>query len=166
MVNSHDMADVGTCQTIQLLHLFGGIIVVIAHEVSPAQFFKMLLGIIGTSVFSLGRYLMAVSVCPECRLAHTESILHVISCYPLGDAVDVNGSTKELINMPFAVIVLASDTAHRYLVALGGCKQYFCIPLLGTNVLPQNSHFLVGLILFDIAMFYILGVFHRWSKLK
>ena len=24
------------------------------------------------------------------------------------------------------------------------------------NVLPQNSHFLVGLILFDIAMFYIL----------
>lgn len=26
---------------------------------------------------------------------------------------------------------------------------------LGTNVLPQNSHFLVGLILFDFAMFYI-----------
>ena len=24
------------------------------------------------------------------------------------------------------------------------------------NVLPQNSHFLVGLILFDFAMFYIL----------
>ena len=35
-------------------------------------------------------------------------------------------------------------------------EQYFCIPLLGTNVLPQNSHFLVGLILYDIAMFYIL----------
>ena len=31
----------------------------------------------------------------------------------------VNGSTEELINMSFAVIVLASDTAHRYLVALG-----------------------------------------------
>ena len=122
--------------------------------------------ILPSHAFTFGGYLMAVGVCPECRLAHTESILHVISCYPLGDAVDVNGSTKELINMPFAVIVLASDTAHRYLVALGGCKQYFCIPLLGTNVLPQNSHFLVGLILFDIAMFYILGVFHRWSKLK
>ena len=26
------------------------------------------------------------------------------------------------------------------------------IYVLGTNVLPQNSHFLVGLILFDIAM--------------
>ena len=122
--------------------------------------------ILPSHAFTFGGYLMAVGVCPECRLAHTESILHVISCYPLGDAVDVNGSTKELINMPFAVIVFASDTAHRYLVALGGCKQYFCIPLLGTNVLPQNSHFLVGLILFDIAMFYILGVFHRWSKLK
>ena len=122
--------------------------------------------ILPSHAFTFGGYLMAVGVCPECRLAHTESILHVISCYPLGDAVDVNGSTKELINMPFAVIVLASDTAHRYLVALGGCKQYFCIPLLGTNILPQNSHFLVGLILFDIAMFYILGVFHRWSKLK
>ena len=24
MVNSHNMADIGTCQTIQLLHLFGG----------------------------------------------------------------------------------------------------------------------------------------------
>lgn len=122
--------------------------------------------ILPSHAFTFGGYLMAVGVCPECRLAHTESILHVISCYTLGDAVDVNGSTKELINMPFAVIVLACDTAHRYLVALGGCKQYFCIPLLGTNVLPQNSHFLVGLILFDIAMFYILGVFHRWSKLK
>ena len=122
--------------------------------------------ILPSHAFTFGGYLMAVGVCPECRLAHTESILHVISCYPLGDAVDVNGSSEELVNMPFAVIVLASDTAHRYLVALGGCKQYFCIPLLGTNVLPQNSHFLVGLILFDIAMFYILGVFHRWSKLK
>ena len=122
--------------------------------------------ILPSHAFTFGGYLMAVGVCPECRLAHTESILHVISCYPLGDAVDVNGSSEELVNMPFAVIVLASDTAHRYLVALGGCKQYFCIPLLGTNVVPQNSHFLVGLILFDIAMFYILGVFHRWSKLK
>ena len=112
--------------------------------------------ILPSHAFTFGGYLMAVGVCPECRLAHTESILHVISCHPFRYAVEVNGSTKELINMPFAVIVLASDTAHRYLVALGGCKQYFCIPLLGTNVLPQNSHFLVGLILFDIAMFYIL----------
>ena len=50
MVNSHYMADVGTCQTIQLLHLFGCIIVAIVHEVSPAQFFKMFLGIIGTTI--------------------------------------------------------------------------------------------------------------------
>lgn len=120
MVSSHNMADIGTCQTIQLLHLFGGIIVVIAHEVSPAQFFKMFLGIIGTSVFSLGRYLMAVGVCPECRLAHAKDFLYIISGNPLGDAVYVNSSTEKHVNMPFAVIVLASDTAHRYLVASGG----------------------------------------------
>ena len=112
--------------------------------------------ILPSHAFTFGGYLMAVGVCPECRLAHAKGFLYIISGHPFRDAVDVNGSTEELINMPFAVIVLASDTAHRYLVALGGCKQYFCIPLLGTNVLPQNSHFLVGLILFDIAMFYIL----------
>ena len=112
--------------------------------------------ILPSHAFTFGGYLMAVGVCPECRLAHAKGFLYIISSHPFRDAVEVNGSTEELINMPFAVIVLACDTAHRYLVALGGCKQYFCIPLLGTNVLPQNSHFLVGLILFDIAMFYIL----------
>ena len=106
MVNSHDMADVGTCQTIQLLHLFGGIIVVIVHEVSPAQFFKMLLGVIGTTILTFGRYLMAVGVCPECRLAHAKGFLYIISSHPLGDAVDVNGSTEELINMSFAVVTV------------------------------------------------------------
>ena len=104
------------------------------------------ISILPSHAFTFGGYLMAVGVCPECRLAHAKGFLYIISGHPFRDAVDVNGSTEELINMPFAVIVLASDTAHRYLVALGGCKQYFCIPLLGTNVLPQNSHFLVGLI--------------------
>lgn len=45
-------------------------------------------------------------------------------------------------------------------------EQYFYIPLRDTNALPQNSHFLIGLILFDIAMFYIIWVFHRGSKRK
>ena len=59
------MADVGTCQTIQLLHLFGGIIVVIAHEVSPAQFFKMLLGADPLYVFepSFSFCLIIVVIC-------------------------------------------------------------------------------------------------------
>ena len=98
MVNSHDMADVGTCQTIQLLHLFGGIIVVIAHEVSPAQFFKMLLGIIGTTILTLCRYLIAIGVCPKCRLAHRKGCLHLISRHPFRDAVEVNGCFE---NLPF-----------------------------------------------------------------
>ena len=63
---------------------------------------------------------MTICICPECRLAHAESILYIISSHPLSDAVDVNGSTEELVNMPFAVLVLASDTAHRYLVAFRG----------------------------------------------
>src|SRR5574344_1068607 len=148
MVNSHDMADVGTCQTIQLRHLFGGIIVVIAHEVSPAQFFKMLLGIIGTSVFSLGRYLMAVSVSPECRLAHAESILYIISSHPFRDTVEVNGSTEEFINMSFAVIVLASDTAHRYLVTFGGGVEPRLLDLI------NGHHFLARIIVKHLILLF------------
>lgn len=60
------LADVGTCQTLQLLHLFCGIIAIIAHEVSPAKFFKMFLGIIGTTILTFGGYLMTVGVCPKC----------------------------------------------------------------------------------------------------
>ena len=104
MVNSHYLADIGTCQTIQLLHLLCGIIAVIVHDVSPAQFFKMLLGIIGATILTFGRYLVTIGVCPECRLAHAESILYIISRHPFRYAVEVNGSTEELINMPFAVI--------------------------------------------------------------
>lgn len=41
-------------------------------------------------------------------------------------------------------------------------EQYFCIPLLDVNVLPQNAHFLVFFILSLILMFYTLFcVFHR-----
>ena len=108
MVYFHNMADICTCQTIQLLHLFCGIIAIIAHEVSPAKFFKMFLGIIGATILTFGGYLMAVGVCPECRLAHAKGFLYIISSHPLGDAVEVNGSSEELINMPFAVIVLAT----------------------------------------------------------
>ena len=32
-------------------------------------------------------------------------------------------STEELINMSFTIIILASDTAHWHLVALGGCIE-------------------------------------------
>ena len=104
--------------------------------------------ILPSHAFTFGGYLMAVGVCPECRLAHTESILHVISCYPLGDAVDVNGSTNELINMPFAVIVLASDTAHRYLVALGGCIEPRLLDLI------NGHHFLTRIIVKHLILLF------------
>ena len=164
MVSSHNMADIGTCQTIQLLHLFGGIIVVIVHEVSPAQFFKMFLGVISTTILTFGRYLMAVGVCPECRLAHAKGFLYIISSHPLGDAVDVNGSTEELINMPFAVIVLASDTAHRYLVALGGGVEPRLLDLI------NGHHFLARIIvkhlilLFPFCRFLVLCWFFCFCR--
>src|SRR5574344_1042583 len=148
MVNSHNMADIGTCQTIQQLHLFGGIIVVIAHEVSPAQFFKMFLGIIGATILTFGGYLMTICICPECRLAHTESIRYIINSHPFHDAVDVNGSTEELINMPFAVIVLASDTAHRYLVALGGGVEPRLLELI------NGHHFLTRIIVKHLILLF------------
>ena len=99
MVYSHDMADIGTCQTIQLLHLFCGIIAIIAHEGSSAKVLKMFLGIIGATILTFGGYLMAVGVCPECRLAHAKGFLYIISSHPLGDAVEGNGSSEELINI-------------------------------------------------------------------
>lgn len=41
-------------------------------------------------------------------------------------------------------------------------EQYFCIPLLAVNSLPQNAHLLVFFILSLILMFYTLFyVFHR-----
>ena len=41
-------------------------------------------------------------------------------------------------------------------------QQYFCIPLLDVNVLPQNAYFLVVFILSLILMFYTLFcVFYR-----
>ena len=97
MMHSYDMADVGTCQTIQLLYLLCGLIAVIVHEVSPAQFFKMLLGIIGTTILTLCRYLIAVGVCPKCRLAHRKGCLHLISRHPFRDAVEVNGCFENLL---------------------------------------------------------------------
>ena len=79
----------------------------------------MFLGVIGTTILTFSGYLMSICICPECRLAHAKGFLYIISGHPFRDAVEVNGSSEELINMSFAVIVLASDTAHRYLVALG-----------------------------------------------
>ena len=83
---------------------------------------------------------MAVGVCPECRLAHAKDFLYIISGNPLGDAVYVNSSTEKHVNMPFAVIVLASDTAHRYLVASGGGVEPRLFDLI------NGHHFLTRII--------------------
>lgn len=110
MMHFHDMADVGTRKTIQLLHLFGGIIVVIAHLVGSAKFFKMFLGIIGATILTLGRYLVAIGVCPKCCLAHRKGSLHLIGSHPFRGAVEVNGCAEEFVNMAFAVCKGCSQT--------------------------------------------------------
>src|SRR5574344_1501197 len=91
---------------------------------------------------------MSICICPKCRLAHTESILHVISCHPFRDAVEVNGSSEELINMSFAVIVLARDTAHRYLFALGGCIEPRLLDLI------NGHHFLARIIVKHLILLF------------
>ena len=91
---------------------------------------------------------MAVGVCPECRLAHAESFPYIISSHPFRDTVEVNGCTEELINMPFAVIVLASDTAHRYLVALGGCIEPRLLDLI------NGHHFFTRIIVKHLILLF------------
>ena len=91
---------------------------------------------------------MAVGVCPECRLAHAKSFPYIISSHPFRDTVEVNGSTEELVNMPFAVIVLASDTAHRYLVALGGGVEPRLLDLI------NGHHFLARIIVKHLILLF------------
>ena len=77
-----------------------------------------------------------------------KGFLYIISSHPLGDAVDVNGSTEELINMPFAVIVLASNTTHRYLVALGGGVEPRLLDLI------NGHHFLARIIVKHLILLF------------
>ena len=98
------------------------VIVDIAHEVSPAQFFKMFLGIIGTTILTFSGYLMAVGVCPECRLAHAKGFLYIISGHPFRDAVDVNGSTEE----PHQYAVCCNSSCQRYGTSVSGCAWQRC----------------------------------------
>ena len=119
VLNLDDMANIGRGESINLLYLFYGVVVFIAHKVGSAKFRQMGLGVIGTPIFSFGGNLMAIGVCPKCRGFHGEKFLHLLGCQPLGDLADVNGYTKELINVFLAVVVLACDTADRYLVAFG-----------------------------------------------
>ena len=53
-----DVADVGLSQSIELLHLFNGIIVLVLQQVSSAEFVKVALGVVGVSVLTLAWYLV------------------------------------------------------------------------------------------------------------
>ena len=85
-----------------------------------------------------------------------KGFLYIISSHPLGDAVDVNGSTEKLINVPFAVIVLASNTTHWYLVAFGGGVEPRLLDLI------KGHHFLTRII---VKHFNILFPFCRFLVL-
>jgi len=65
VLNLDDMANIGRGESINLLYLFYGIVVFIAHKVGSAKFRQMGLGVIGTSIFSFGWNLMAIGVCTE-----------------------------------------------------------------------------------------------------
>ena len=111
------MANIGRGESINLLYLFYGIVVFIAHKVGSAEFRQMGLGVIGTSIFSFGWNLMAIGVCTEGCGFHVEQFFHLLGCQPLGDLADVNGYTEELVNVFLAVIVLSSDTARNTLMS-------------------------------------------------
>ena len=76
-------------------------------------------GVIGTPVFSFGRYLVAVGICPECGGLHAEYFFRFFNQEPVGDIACINRHTEELVNVFLAVIVFPCDAADRNAVALG-----------------------------------------------
>ena len=114
------MADVGGGKSVNLPDLLHGVVAFIVHEVCPAEFVQMGFGVVGTPVFSFGRYLVAMGVCPECGRLHAEQFFRFFNQEPVGDIAGINCHTEKLVNVFFAVIVLLCDAADRYAVALGG----------------------------------------------
>ena len=114
------MADVGGGKPVNLPDLFHGVVAFIVHEVCPAEFVQMGFGVVGTPVFSFGRYLVAVGVCPECARLHAEQSFRFFNQEPVGDIACVNRHTEELVNMLLAVVVLSCNAADGDAVALGG----------------------------------------------
>lgn len=96
--------------------------------------------IVGLGSFTLTSILgiIAIIMSGVLMARKIKGFLYIISSHPLGDAVDVNGSTEKLINVPFAVIVLASNTTHCYLVAFGGGVEPKLLDLInGHNFLAR-----------------------------
>ena len=113
------MADVGGGKPVNLPDLLHGVVAFIVHEVCPAEFVQMGFGVIGTPVFSFGRYLVAVGICPECGGLHAEYFFRFFNQEPVGDIACINRHTEELVNVFLAVIVFPCDAADRNAVALG-----------------------------------------------
>ena len=114
------MADVGGGKSVNLPDLFHGVITFVVHKVGSAEFVQMGLGVIGTAVFSFGRYPVPVGVCPECGRLHAELLFRFFGQEPVGNTVHINCNAKELVNMLLAVIILSSDAADGDAVAFGG----------------------------------------------
>ena len=77
-------------------------------------------GVVGAPVFSFGRYLVAVGVCPECGRLHAEQFFRFFNQEPVSDIACIYSHTEKLVNMLLAVIVLPSDAADGDAVTLGG----------------------------------------------
>ena len=117
VLNLDDMANIGRGESINLLYLFYGVVVFIAHKVGSTEFRQMGLGVIGMSIFPFGGYLMAIGICTEGCGLHVEQLFHLFGCQPLGDLADVNGNTEELINVFLAVSLERTITARNTLTS-------------------------------------------------
>ena len=114
------MADVGRGKPVNLPDLFHGVVAFIVHEVCSAKFVQMGFGVVGASVFSFGRYLVAMGVCPKCGRLHAEQFFRFFNQEPVGDIACIYSHTEKLVNMFLAVIVLPCDAADGDAVAFGG----------------------------------------------
>ena len=152
------MADVGGGKPVNLPDLFHGVVAFIVHEVCPAEFVQMGFGVVGAPVFSFGRYLVAVGVCPECGGFHAEHLFRFFGQEPVGDFAYIDRYAEELVNMPLAVIILSGDTADRDMVALGGGIEPRLLDLIkGHHFLTriEVQHFIV--LIFPYILFGGLG---------
>ena len=113
------MADVGGGKPVNLPDLLHGVVAFIVHEVCPAELVQMGFGVIGAPVFSFGRYLVAVGVCPECGGFHAEQFFRFFNQEPISDIACINSHTEKLVNVFLAVIVFPCDAADGNAVALG-----------------------------------------------
>jgi len=113
-----------------LLGSFGcGVIGITRFQVGTEDFIQMFLGIIGLAIFSLGGNMATVGLGTQGFLGRGIECLCLIRCQPFCQGFYLGSRSEECIHVFSAIVVLACNLAHGYLV------------ILGRSVEPRTLHF-------------------------